>query len=183
MTQLAAVPAISHELSESKARCCGILQIGARQLRSLIQEGRLVAIGTGHARRITRASLDAEIIARRKKFGSPQIKSGNPPVEAAIRDNALPNFSRTHVEIPADPPQTKTMHRALQHIATDHVEEIGELLSLARAAAAVGLSDRAMAELIEHGRLPSVLIGGRRRVNREILRRWAHGELVEKRKR
>jgi hypothetical protein len=178
-------PATSHQadfdpvaLSVSKTSCCAALRIGSRQLRSLVSEGRLALVGTGHSRRITVASLDSEI-ERRRNLAVQKSKSGNLHANAEIGNEALPNFSPARIDIPAVTPQNEpTMYHAIfnQQFA-DRINPIGELLPIARAAAAVGLSDRAMRELVEGGRLPSVLVSGRRRVNREVLRRWAQGEL------
>lgn len=52
-----------------------------------------------------------------------------------------------------------------------------ELLSLARCAAILGVSDRTMRVMIERNQLPSVPVGNRRRVCAEVLKLFSRGEL------
>jgi excisionase family DNA binding protein len=146
----------------SRRHACARLQIGERRLRVLIQAGRLDVIGKGHDRGITVASLEKEALRKRNPALS-EAKSG-------ILQDSVPLFFAEPIDIEGDRPQDGNMY-------TVDPETIGELLPIARAAAVMGLSDRVLNKLIDTGKIPVVIIGTRRRVNSEVLKAWARGEV------
>lgn len=156
----------------SRASAAAALKVGERQLRKLIRAGRLQTIGAGHSARIDASSLASEI-DRRKEIRN------HPPENAefvAIPNERVPNFFGTpmDVEIKAGHDVFEMVH--LPSPPTRAAAEL-ELLPLSRAAAVLGLSDRAFKQIVDRGDLPSVQVGMRRRVSLAALRAWAMGQL------
>ncbi len=155
----------------SRRRACAVLGIGERWLRVLIQQGRLVLLGSGQGRQITVSSVEAEL-SKRKTAHATRVarettrKSGIPVV-------TVPLFFTCPIDTVGNDDQTGIVSTR----SLEDVQDFGNLLSVASSAASIGISPRALTKMIDDGQLPAVRVGNRFRVSSSVLRAFMRGEL------
>lgn len=155
----------------SRRRACAALGIGERWLRVLIQQGRLVLLGSGQGRQILVSSVEAELSKRKAAHATRVARKTTR--KSRIPVVTVPLFFTRAIDTINDHGQTGIVSTR----SLEDVQDFGNLLSVANSAASIGISPRALTKMIDDGQLPAVRVGNRFRVSSSVLRAFMRGEI------